>query len=139
MYMHHFKGFHGTPSRCEVCYGKINGQPAIVFRQHKLVGTSITNFIEELSNDALNKHMQGIDPKAVRIFEHYVPALNPIGEWREVRFQSAHLVDDRVWSEKILDALFFFARTPMPLRSSVSDPSWSPVSSADQCLAASVP
>jgi hypothetical protein len=139
MYTHHYVGFHRQPSQCNVCFGQINGQPAIVFHQTKLTVTSITNVIEDLSTYAMNAHFKGVDPKTIIVIEHYDPHLNPIAEWQRVTFEVAELVDDRGFVEKVLDTTLAFARKPRAKRTVVAKPQWSPVTPQMQALAAQVP
>lgn len=139
MYTYHYRGFHGTPSQCDICFGYINNQPALVFHQTTLTTTSITNVIEDLATYAMNAHWEGVDPNLIIVIEHYAPQLNPITEWQQVTFADAGLVDDRGLADRVLDTLLPFVRKPRPMRTVVANPQWNPMTPQMQALAAQVP
>lgn len=84
----HYKGFHDCKSCCQYAIGEIDGKKALVFHTDKIQGTSVTNLIEDVTNQILSSDLPGISPEHIRVFEHYSPQLEPIWEWMEVQFES---------------------------------------------------
>lgn len=57
--IHHYIGFHGTPSRCHFVHGSFSGKLCVGFIHIKSGGTSPTNMIETLCKDFYSKNLTG--------------------------------------------------------------------------------
>ena len=91
--------------------------------------------IEVLSAWVLTNEFPGVDPKEVRIFEHYDPSNNPLTEWQEVKFGSFGFVDNKSTFQKIVAILIPDKNPP---QSYVDDPVWVPMSQTEIAQAAAI-
>lgn len=83
----HYKGFSNCDSSCKYVISKINDKYALVFYTDRLEGTSVTNMIEEVTNQVLGSELPQVSPEQIRVFEHYSSELEPIWDWMEVTFE----------------------------------------------------
>lgn len=125
----HYKGFNNCDSSCKYIISKINDKYALVFYTDKLEGTSVTNMIEEVTNQVLGSELPQVSPKQIRVFEHYSSELKPIWDWMEVTFEG---FTGGKQKEKLLKRLknkVFSIRNDESYY--VYNPSWLSVSEAD--------
>jgi len=120
-----YRGYGGIPSQCGYGGAVINGKPVIVF-EHKMVGTSPQNLIEELTSVQFNQEFPGISPSGLRVFEVDFSGQG-LFTYQEVEFQNVGQPRGSLWN-RISIALGFRPTPPWYFRA----PKWNPLTPADQ-------
>lgn len=124
-----YKGFNSCHSSCKYDIGEINDKYALVFYTDTLIGTSVTNMIEEVTNQVLRSKLSRISPEQIRVFEHYSSEADLIGNWMEVTFEGFTGGKQKENLLKRLKNKVFSIRNDESYY--VYNPSWSPVPEAD--------
>lgn len=120
-----YNGFHGFPSQCGYGSNVIDGTPVMVF-EHKMVGTSPQNMIEELTAALFNRDFPGLEPNGLRVFEVDFSGQG-LFTYQEVIFDEVCQPDSGVFSRPLV-ALGF--RDPPAWH--FNKPRWNPLTPADQ-------
>ncbi len=125
----HYNGFNNCESSCHYVISEIDDKQALVFYTDRILGTSVTNLIEEVTAQVLASDLPGVSPEEVRVFEHYNPQLAPIWEWMEVTFESFSGGRQKEGLIKKIKNKIFSIQADE--RYYVYNPNWKSVSSAD--------
>lgn len=109
-----YSGFSGTQSTCGYGSAMVNNTIIMIF-EHKQIGTSPQNVIEELTTEYYNNEYQDVKPTNLRVFEADF-GKNALSKYQEVTFSN-------IESNK---------KSGMHERWNFSDPGWNPVSKIDE-------
>lgn len=119
-------GLHGTPSTCGYGSARI-GNTIITIFEHKQIGTSPQNVIEELTADYYNKDYPNVEPTNFRVFEADFSGTG-LFKYQEVSF--SNIISNK--KTGILASIRGLFGINPPTKWSFSTPSWNPVSQSEQ-------